>query len=151
MAEELKKRINAKKKGNIWENNFANWLKDNGIKAFKDTMSGGGNREKGDISNDLNLHIEVKGVKKINLLKVWKKAIMECEKTHNNPLIAIHFDGMPNDRFLVVIDNYSWLELLKKPVDEKVVAEYKEENRNQKYVIENAILALKRLLKTYEA
>ena len=96
--------INSKKKGNHFENVFANWLKDNGIKAFKDTMSGGGNREKGDISNNLNLHIEVKAVAGINLQKVWKKALLECEKTHNSPLIAIHFNGMPEDKFLIVID-----------------------------------------------
>ena len=105
--------INAKKKGNHWENVWANWLKDNGVRAFKDNMSGGGNREKGDVSNDLNLHMEIKAVKGINLKKVWDKAEIECQKTHNEPLIAIHFDGMRDDEFLVVINNYNWLDLIK--------------------------------------
>lgn len=142
--------INSKKKGNHFENVFANWLKDNGIKAFKDTMSGGGNREKGDISNNLNLHIEVKAVAGINLQKVWKKALLECEKTHNSPLIAIHFNGMPEDKFLIVIDNYDWLDLIKKPEDEKIVTEVIEDNRDKKWAIQNAITSLKKLLKMYE-
>ena len=44
--------INAKKKGNKGENNWANWLIDNGIKAWRDTQSGGGTREKADVGND---------------------------------------------------------------------------------------------------
>lgn len=142
--------INSKKKGNHFENVFANWLKDNGIKAFKDTMSGGGNREKGDISNNLNLHIEVKAVAGINLQKVWKKALLECEKTHNSPLIAIHFNGMPEDKFLIVIDNHDWLDLIKKPEDEKIVTEVIEDNRYKRWAIENAITSLKKLLKFYD-
>lgn len=105
--------MNSKKKGNLWENRWANWLRDNGIKAWKDGASGGGDREKGDVGNNLNLHMEVKGVKAINLKKVWAKAQLECQKTHNQPLIAIHFDGMRDDEFLVVIDNHNWLDLVK--------------------------------------
>ena len=48
--------INPKKKGNLWENRLANWLKDNGIRAWKDGASGGGNREKGDIGNNLDMN-----------------------------------------------------------------------------------------------
>ena len=55
--------INVKKKGNKGENKFANWLVKNGIKAWKDSASGGGNNEKADIGNNLNLHFEVKTVK----------------------------------------------------------------------------------------
>ncbi len=38
--------VNVKKKGNAWENRLAQWLTENGVKAFKDSASGGGNREK---------------------------------------------------------------------------------------------------------
>src|SRR3990167_1160259 len=106
--------INSKKKGNIWENRLANWLRDNGIKAYKDGASGGGSREKADVGNDLNIHFEVKGVKKISLHSVWKKACHECTKTHNEPVLAIHFDGMPDDKFLMVLDNDHFLDLLTK-------------------------------------
>lgn len=116
--------INAKKKGNHWENVFANWLRDNGIKAWKDGASGGGSREKADVGNDLNLHFEVKAVKKINLLRVWEKACHECTKTHNDPVLAIHFDGMPADQFLIVIDNHHFLDLLTK--EEGIKTDYQD-------------------------
>lgn len=139
--------VNSKKKGNHFENVWANWLIDNGIKAWKDGASGGGNREKGDVGNGLNLHMEIKAVQKINLQKVWKKALHECEKTHNNPLVAIHFNGMPEQDFLVVISNHDWLDLIKgesAPVDSTY------EDPKQKWAIQNAITALKKLLKHYE-
>lgn len=142
--------INAKKKGNHWENVWANWLRDNGIKAWKDGMSGGGNGEKGDVGNNLNLHMEVKAVKGINLQKVWKKAELECQKTHNNPLLAIHFDGMREDEFLVVINNYDWLDLVTKKPEEKIIIEQAEDSREKKWAIGNAITALKKLEKHYE-
>ena len=139
--------VNSKKKGNHFENVWANWLIDNGIKAWKDGASGGGNREKGDVGNGLNLHMEIKAVQKINLQKVWKKALHECEKTHNNPLVAIHFNGMPEQDYIVVISNHDWQELIKgesAPVDSTY------EDPKQKWAIQNAITALKKLLKHYE-
>lgn len=143
--------INAKKKGNHWENVWANWLKDNGIKAWKDGMSGGGDREKGDVGNNLNLHMEVKAVKAINLQKVWKKALLECTKTHNEPLLAIHFDGMPENKFLIVIDNHMWLELVQRQEGHKTIVEVpQEDSRDKKWKIQNAITALKNLLKEYD-
>jgi len=142
--------INSKKKGNLWENKFANWLKDNGIKAWKDGMSGGGSREKADVGNNLNLHMEVKAVAGINLKKVWDKAEFECQKTHNTPLIAIHFNGMPDNKFLIVIDNDAWLDLMLKKPEEKVVMEEVEDSREKKWAIQNSITSLKKLLKFYD-
>ena len=142
--------INSKKKGNHFENVWANWLTDNGIKASKDGASGGGNREKGDVANNLNLHMEIKAVGGINLNKVWKKALHECEKTHNSPLLAIHFNGMPEQDFLVVMSNHDWLELMVKKPDEKIVVEQAEDSREKKWAIQNAITGLKKVLKFYE-
>ena len=142
--------INSKKKGNHFENVWANWLKDNGIKAYKDPMSGGGDRERGDVSNDLNIHMEVKAVAGINLQKVWKKALLECKKTHNNPLIAIHFNGMPEQDFLVVISNHDWLELLIQKPDERIVSEQVDDSRDKKYAIQQMLSALKKLEKHYD-
>lgn len=105
-------KINSKKKGNLWENKFAQFLVKNGIKAWKDGASGGGLNEKADVGNNINIHFEVKAVKKINLKEVWYKAEYECTKTHNTPVIAIHFDGMPEDKFLMVIDNDFFINLL---------------------------------------
>lgn len=105
---------NSKKKGNKGENKFANWLIANGIKAWKDGASGGGNNEKADVGNNLNIHFEVKTVKKIGLMETWQKALHECGKTHNDPVLAIHFDGMPENKWLIVLDNDHFLDLLTK-------------------------------------
>ena len=143
--------INAKKKGNKGENNFANWLKDNGIKAWKDGMSGGGNREKADVGNNINANFEVKTVKAINLHKAWQQTKKCAEMTHNTPYLAIHFDGMPENSWLIVMDNWDWLEMFKKSQGEKIIEEVPEEDsREKKWAIQNAINSLKKVLKFYE-
>lgn len=139
--------INAKKKGNKGENRFANWLVENGIKAWKDGASGGGNNEKADVGNNLNIHFEVKTVKKIGLMEVWKKANIECQKTHNVPVLAIHFDGMPEKEWLMVVSSGHFLELLQggnEPVDTSY------EDPKKKWAIKTAIESLKKVLKFYE-
>src|SRR3990167_7298227 len=121
--------MNSKRKGNAGENEFSAWLNDNGIKAWKDSMSGGGTREKGDIGNNIDCTIEVKTVKKLNLQSVWQKLSINAGKHQNSPLLAIHFDGFPKDKWLVVLDNHDWLALIKKTEEEKVTTE----NRNLKW------------------
>jgi Holliday junction resolvase len=114
--------INAKKKGNKGENAVANWLRDNGIKAWRDNASGGGSREKGDVGNNIDLSIEVKTVKKINLQEAWKQVKHASVIHHNEPALFIHFDLMPKNKWLVVMDSDDWLYFMKKAkgIDEKV-------------------------------
>lgn len=137
---------NAKKKGNAGENNFANWLIDNGIKAWKDGASGGGNREKADVGNNLNLHFEVKTVKKINLKEVWYKAVSECQKTHNDPVIAVHFDGMPQKEWLIVLHSNHFLDLITGEIEPNTTYE----DPKKKWAIKNMVESAKKVLKMYE-
>lgn len=104
--------INAKKKGNAGEHELAHWLVENEIKAFRNSMSGG-SVWKGDIANGLDLTIEVKTVKKVNLLKCWKQVNRDASIAHNSPLLAIHFDGMPKKEWLMVLHSEDWLDLIK--------------------------------------
>jgi len=139
--------INAKKKGNRGENNFANWLYDNGIKAFKDGQSGGGNREKSDVGNDIDFHFEVKTVKNLSLQKAWRQAVRDSGKSHNTPAVVIHYDGMPKDEWLIVMDNHSWLELVKKNMDlGKEFIDPKD-----KYAVRSLVESAKRVLKIYNS
>ena len=62
--------MSSKKKGNAGENKFANWLQSRGIKAYKNSSSGG-NEWKSDVHNSLGINFEVKTCKKINLKKCW--------------------------------------------------------------------------------
>ena len=105
--------MNAKKKGNHGEHEFAHFLMESGIKAFRNSMSGG-SVWKGDIANDLDLTIEVKTVKKINLQEAWRQVSRDASTARNSPLLAIHFDNMPKKSWLMVMDSGDWLELLKK-------------------------------------
>ncbi len=106
--------MNPKKKGNRNENVFSAWLRDNGIKAFKDGASGGGSATKSDITNNIDANFECKAVKKINLQKAWQQTAKNAGMAHNTPYLAIHFDGMPPNKWLMVMDNDDWLDLLKK-------------------------------------
>lgn len=108
----LKKKINVKKKGNRGEHAFAHWLERNGLKAFRNSMSGG-SIWKGDIANNLNLTIEIKTVKAINLHKAWKQVEKDSSMARNSPLLAIHFDSMPKDTWLIVLHSEDWLDLIK--------------------------------------
>lgn len=110
----LKKRINSKKKGNLWENKLANWLFDHGIKAYKEGHSGGGDREKGDIVNNLDMTIESKAAKKIDLPDWWRQVDRAASIHGNSPVLFIHQDGMRDNEWLVVMHSEDWIDLIKK-------------------------------------
>ena len=105
--------INVKKKGNRGENEFANWLYANGIKAWRNGSSGAG-MYKGDINNGIDITFEVKTVKKLNLMKAWQQVSTDASKAHNTPTVAIHFDGMGKDQWLMVVHSNDWIEYIKK-------------------------------------
>lgn len=104
--------LNAKKKGNKGEHELAHWLEKNGIKAFRNSMSGG-SIWKGDIANNLDLTIEVKTVKKLNLLEAWHQVQKDSSIAHNTPVLAIHFDGMGRDEWLIVQHSEDWVQQFK--------------------------------------
>lgn len=104
--------MNSKKKGNHGEHEFSHWLTENGIKTFRNSMSGG-SIWKGDIANNLDLTIEVKTVKKVNVMNCWRQVCRDASIARNSPVLAIHFDNMPKKSWLVVIDSGDWLELIK--------------------------------------
>jgi len=103
---------NAKKKGNHGENEFANWMQENGIKAYRNSSSGAG-LYKGDINNSLDCTFEIKTVKKINLQDAWYQVNRDASIARNTPILAIHFDGMGKKEWLIIQHSESWLESLK--------------------------------------
>ena len=105
--------MNAKKKGNKGEHSFAHWLVSKGHKGLRNSMSGG-SIWKGDIANSLDMTIEVKTVKKINLQEAWRQVESDASKAHNSPVLAIRFDKMPQNEWLVVMHSEDWAHLLSK-------------------------------------
>ena len=105
--------MNVKKKGNAGENKFANWMQEQGIAAYRNSSSGA-NHRKSDVHNAIDLNIEVKTVKKINLQEAWRQTTRDASMASSTPLLSIHFDGMGEDEWLIVINNYDWIELQKK-------------------------------------
>lgn len=141
---------NSKKKGNLWENRLANWLRDNGIKAWKDGSSGGGNREKGDVGNNIDMTMESKAAKNIKLMEWWKQVEKSASMHKNSPVLFIHQDGMGEREWLVVMNNEDWIAMAKGT--ETIEATYVDHNkaREDKYTIESAISGLKKALKVLE-
>eukprot|EP00919_Chromeraceae_sp_WS-2016_P079732 GHVR01188644.1.p2 GENE.GHVR01188644.1~~GHVR01188644.1.p2 ORF type:complete len:100 (+),score=17.18 GHVR01188644.1:99-398(+) len=97
--------MNSKKKGNAGEHAFARWWQSMGLGgSMRNTMSGG-SIWKGDVSNDKNLCLEIKTVKRINLMDLWKQVRRDADLCHATPVAAIHFDHMPEDKWLMVMDS----------------------------------------------
>ncbi len=135
--------INVKKKGNAGEHKLSHWLQENGIKAYRNSMSGG-SIWKGDIGNSIDMTIECKTVKRINLQEAWRQVRRDAELASNTPLLAIHFDGMPDDKWLMVMDNDSWLEAIKAP---RIEVQDTTDDRKLKWALQGLKTALNNVLK----
>jgi Holliday junction resolvase len=136
---------NAKKKGNIWENKLANWLRSHGFKATKDPSSGS-HSERGDIVNEMNLTIESKSCKTVKLMEWWKQVDYAASQQKNEPALFIHVDGMRDNEWLVVMHSEDWIEHMKK--DEQVENTY--QDPKAKWALQNAREALRVAIKYLE-
>lgn len=105
--------INVKKKGNKGENEFANWLFSHGFKAWRNGSSGAG-MYKGDINNSMDCTFEIKTVKSLNLKKAWRQTEKDASIAKNSPILAVHFDGMGQNKWLIVQHSEDWIEDRKK-------------------------------------
>lgn len=135
--------INSKKKGNAWENKLANWLAENGYPAYKEGMSGGGNRHKGDIINSLDMTIESKAYKNIQLPAWWKQVETSARIHGNTPVLFIHQDGMPDKEWLVVMHSNDWIEMLKGEKEPQDILD----RDNLKWIVRQTRENLRKLLK----
>lgn len=139
---------NSKKKGNAWENRLAAWLASHGFRAWKDGASGGGNREKGDVGNGLDMTIESKAAKTVLLMQWWRQVCSAASKHRNSPVLFIHQDGMGEGQWLVVMHSEDWAEMLKKSRREVERVEVPQpESRDVRYRTERLKQATADLLK----
>lgn len=104
--------MNVKKKGNAGENNFANWMQANGVKMYRNSSSGAG-MQKGDINNNLDMTIEVKTCKKLSVQEAWYQVNRDASTAHNMPVLAVHYDGMQKDTWLITVHSEDFIDMLK--------------------------------------
>ena len=105
--------MNNKKKGNHGENEFANWLHEHGVKAYRNGRSGAG-MYKGDINNSVDCTFEVKTVKKLSVLEAWQQVNRDASIAHNMPVLAVHYNNMPKREWLITIHSEDFIEMLKR-------------------------------------
>lgn len=135
--------MNSKRKGNMWQARFAAWMQKHGFKCMSDGSRSGGGIWKGDIHNSLNMTIEVKAVKRINLQEVWRQVTRDASLAKNMPVVAIHFDDMPPDDYLMVMHSEDWVEHLKG----NNATESNYQDPKFKYALQGLVEATKRALK----
>lgn len=140
--------MNSKRKGNAGEHAFARWWQSVGLGgSMRNTMSGG-SIWKGDVSNDKDLCIEIKTVKKINLQELWRQVSRDAGQSHATPLAAIRFDHMPEDKWLMIMDSADWQEMFKRSLGEKQVVEVpRGDSREMKYAMERLRNAVREVQK----
>lgn len=136
--------MNVKKKGNRGENLFAEFLRDNGFKAYRDSASGG-STHKSDIVNGLDYSMEVKTVKKIGLQEAWRQVSRDSSIAHNAPLLAIHFDGMPEKEWIICLHSNDWIEMEKLTRDRPVSLQNAPQEAINAYTDRTTIYALEQL------
>jgi hypothetical protein len=110
--------MRTKEKGKLLENHIADRLVETGldVRAKRDGASGAGNREKGDISTDVqingrNLGIECKNHKTIHIPEWWKQT-RKLEVLGREPVLAFKLPQEGLEGTLVVIYLETLLELL---------------------------------------
>jgi len=140
--------VNSKKKGNHGENLFAHWLNRQDLPSSLRNRSSGGGFRKSDVHNSINANFEVKTVKRINLKDCWDQTKRDSEMSHTTPYLVVHLDGMPEDSWLMVMDNWDWIELFKKAQVPKTME--KMDLRDQKWAVQNLINSAKKVLKFLE-
>ena len=137
-------------KGKQLENYVANEIEKKGLgKARRSIGSGSGNKEKSDIDTDLmvlnkNIGIECKNYK-VAHVKDWFKQAQQLEVLGREPVVAYKLGGESYGETKVILYLDTFLDLLKRSTEPKTIQADK--SREGKYIVQTAIVALKKLLK----
>lgn len=151
------KTSSARAKGKRLEDYVADQIVAKGIdpKARRDGGSGNGDREKGDIVTSMmilgqNAGIECKNQKNISIQDWWRQTKL-LEKLQREPVLVFKIEDERWEETKCVIYLDTLLELIKLSNTEKIYEEIpQEDSRDKKWKIQNAITALKNLLKEYD-
>ena len=144
----------ARQKGKDLEDHVADRIVAHGIdpKARRESSSGAGNREKGDIITTMmvlgqNVGIECKNQKTLCIPEWWRQT-MKLMSLGREPVLVFKVFGEPMDETKVVISLETFLALAKLAEGQKPVVEYvTQDDRNRKYTLERAKHALSEAIK----
>jgi hypothetical protein len=140
-------RINAKKKGNAGENRFAKWLAFKGIDNVKRNQGSGAGIAKSDIHNSLGINFEIKTVKALNLKRAFGQSERDSVMSHTKPYVVVHFDGMPEDTWIVCMSSDDWIDLFRAAQEPKTP---QNANSEARWAIKSLINVAKKVLKLLE-
>lgn len=101
--------MNSKRKGSNNELELAAFLRVKGLNVWRDSGSGSGTREKGDLNNDMGFTMEAKCGKSINLWKAWQQVDYASTMNRGIPVLIIRRDGMAKYDWLVVMHIEDWV------------------------------------------
>lgn len=140
-------------KGRQLEDYVAQQIEAKGLGSARRSIgSGSGTREKADIDTDLmilgrNIGFECKNYKNAKVQE-WFKQAQKLEKLGREPVVAYKLGGESYGETKVIVYLDTFLDLIRKAKEPKNL-QY-EYQREDKWIIQNAINALKKLLKLLE-
>jgi len=150
-------KVNTRQKGKELERYVADQIIEKGLdsRAYARGDSGGGNKEKTDVSTsmmvlDQNAGIECKFAKNASVSTWWKQT-KNLESLGYEPILAYKLNNEPFSETKVVIYLDTFLELIKASEGVEVVQEVDDpKKRAIRYKWEKAVYALKDLMKELE-
>lgn len=144
-------------KGKLLEDWVAQQIREKGLdpKAYRSHGSGNTNNEKGDIWTSMmvlgqNVGFECKNQANLAIPEWWRQT-KKLESLRREPVLVFKQFGEKLEEAKCVIYLDTFLELVKAQSSAVFITSPEPaENREQKWAIQNAITALKKLLKHYE-
>lgn len=137
---------NPKAKGNRFEKEWAEYLRNEDVDATASRNYGSGNGlKKSDVHNSINYNFECKRVERLNIYKAIDQSVQDAGKTHSTPVVVFKRNREPNA--WVTIPDYHFAELVKKAREPKLL---KTDSQRQQYLLRQAKRVLHDLLKEIE-
>ena len=134
---------NPKQKGNKFEKDWAEYIKDIDSTASRNYGSGAG-LAKSDVHNSLGYEFECKHVESLNIWKAIEEAERHAEQAHTTPAIVFRRNRMPEP--YVAIPAWHWKELYKKSKEPKT----DNPDRELSYLFQSLVTNAKKIIKKLE-
>ncbi len=133
---------NPKAKGNLYEKEWAECIKEIDPTAQRNYGSGAG-VAKSDVHNSLGYEFECKRVERLNIFNAIEEAERHASQAHSIPAVVFRRNRMVGS--YVAIPDWHFKELVKKAREPKTLVTM--DLREQKWAVQNLINSAKKVLK----